>query len=475
MPRPLIVMKFGGTSVGSPARISHAADLIRQTAEKSRVVAVVSAMTKVTDSLLETMKHAEEGNAASVESSLQALKQRHMDACGELLNGSNREAAAGKVVELLNAFERTARGMLMLGERPPRSADEAVPTGEKLSALLVSAVLEQMGVAAEAINGSDVIVTDDVFGNASPLMKETAAKVSARLLPLLEAGHVPIVTGFNGATVEGEPTTLGRGGSDFSASILATVLEADELWIWTDVDGILTADPRLVPDARVLAEVSYNEAAELAYNGAKVLHPRTLTPLAEKQIPVWIKNSFDAGKPGTKIVPRISSDHGVRAITSLAKVALITIEAASVSMSGAQLMARALEAAARANVEVLLMTRSSFRQNFCMLVRSEELPAALESLEEELSLELAHGYVHPIEVDESVGLLAAVGEGMQGTPGLAGKVFTAISQRNINIIAIAQGSSELTIAIVVAKKALDDAVRAVHESCGLGVVRNEVA
>ena len=343
-----------------------------------------------------------------------------------------------------------------------------MPTGEKLSACLISAVLRSRGVPAKPVNACELIVTDDVFGNASPLLDLTRNNVAARLVPVLEMGETPIVTGFSGATAEGQPTTLGRGGSDFSASILAAALDASELWIWTDVDGILTADPRLVKDARVLGEVSYSEAAELAFNGAKVLHPRTLTPLVKKQIPVWIKNSFAPQKQGTRIVPAISADHGVRAITSLAAVALITIEAASASMSGAQLMARALEAAARANVEVLLMTRSSFRQNFCMLVRTEELAAALDSLREELTIELAHDYVHPIRVNERVGLMAAVGEGMHGTPGLAGKVFTAISVQQVNIIAIAQGSSELTIAIVVDEEALDDAVRAVHEACGLG-------
>ncbi len=246
------------------------------------------------------------------------------------------------------------------------------------------------------------------------------------------------------------------------------MLDAEELWIWTDVDGIMTADPRVVADAAVLEEVSYNEAAELAYNGAKVLHPRTLAPLIEKQIPVWSKNSFRPELPGTKIVPRISDASGVRAITSLARVAMITIEAVNASMQGAQLMARALDALARVNVELLLLSRSSYRQNFCMLVRSEELEMAMESLESALALELAHGYLYPIAVDESVGLLAIVGEGMRGTPGLAGRLFTAISREKINIIAIAQGSSELTIAIVVKRDMLDKAVRAVHAEYRLG-------
>ena len=321
---------------------------------------------------------------------------------------------------------------------------------------------------AEAVDGAEVIVTTGQFGDAAPLMDETREKARSRLLPMLDRKRVPIVTGFNGACSDGRPTTLGRGGSDFSASLLASVLDAAELWIWTDVDGILSADPRVVRDARVLGEVTYNEAAELAYNGARVLHPRTLVPLVEKQIPVWVRNSFRPEISGTRIVPRIRNGRGARAITSLANVALISIEAASVSMSGAQLMARALEAAARTKTEVLLLTRSSFRQNFCMLVRAGEVDAVLESLREDLALELAHGYVHPMEVDQSVGLLAVVGEGMRGTPGLAGQIFGALSRKRVNIIAIAQGSSESTIAIVVKQDSLDEAVVALHAECKLG-------
>lgn len=468
MGKPLLVMKFGGTSVGSPQRIETAARLIAQSTASHSVVVVLSAMSKVTDVLLDTLNLAEQGQLEDVEANLVSLRQRHKEACAVLLPVDTQEAANARIDQIIDDFARIARGMLMLGEKPPRSVDEAVPTGEKLSVLLCTALLRSRGVAAEAIHGTDLIVTDDQFGDASPIMEATAEKTGARLRPLLNNGQVPIVTGFNGATHDGLPTTLGRGGSDFSASILAAVLDAEQLWIWTDVDGILSADPRVVTGTRILTEVTYNEAAELAYNGAKVLHPRTLAPLIEKQIPVWIKNSFRPEVPGTRIAPRISDGHGVRAITSLGKVALISIEAVSTSMSGAQLMARALGAAARAHVEVLLLTRSSFRQNFCMLVRAEDVDSVMESLRTELALELAHGYVHPIDVDHSVGLLAAVGEGMKGAPGLAGKVFTALSEKKVNIIAIAQGSSEITIAIVVKQDALDEAVRALHSECGLG-------
>jgi aspartate kinase len=278
----------------------------------------------------------------------------------------------------------------------------------------------------------------------------------------------PIVTGFNGATADGRPTTLGRGGSDFSASILAAALDAAELWIWTDVDGIMSADPRLVKDVKVLDEVTYAEAAELAYNGAKVLHPRTLAPVVDLNIPVWSKNSFNPQYPGTRIGARKNGPLGPRAVTSMAKVALISLEPANAAMTGTRLMARALAALSASNTEVLTLTSSSYRQSFCFLIRQDEVDRVVEQLEEELALELAHGYVRPIDVDRNVGLLAVVGEGMRGTPGLAGRIFTAISRERINIIAIAQGSSELTIAVVVRREGLEKAVQAVHAECGLG-------
>jgi aspartokinase/homoserine dehydrogenase 1 len=463
--KDLLVMKFGGTSMGSAERIRAAAHIAAEERQKRPVLVVVSAMARVTDLLLETLRRAEAGDTAGMEANLQKLQDRHVETCHELLPAEKREAVLAGIRSLTGEFQRIASGILMLGERPPRSVDEALAVGERLSALLMAAYLESQGVRAVAINGADVIVTDAVFGNAAPLMEPTREKARRNVLPWIESGVLPVVTGFNGATADGRPTTLGRGGSDFSASILAAVLDAAELWIWTDVDGILTADPRLVPEAAVLDEVTYNEAAELAYNGAKVLHPRTLAPLIEKQIPVWSKNSFAPEKPGTRIVPKIHVPGGPRAVTSMADVALIAIEPARASVNGAQVMARALEALARANAEVLALSSSSYRQSFCFLIRKEELRAALKELEAALALELTHGYVHPLEVDEDVGLLAVVGEGMRGTPGIAGRIFTAISRERVNIIAIAQGSSELTIAIAVHRDGLEQAVRAVHAEC----------
>ena len=464
----VLVMKFGGTSVGSPTVIERAAGLIQEQAKRRSVAVVVSAMSQVTNLLLATLDAGARGEHSTVEANLTKLRDRHFAACSELLPSERQPEVCDRMQAILEDFARIAKGMLLLRERPQRSVDEAAPTGELLSALLMSEVLLAAGVEAEMVSGADVIVTDAAFGGAAPYLPDTSSRAESVLRPLLDEGKVPVVTGYNGSTRDGVRTTLGRGGSDFSAAIVAAGLQAEELWIWIDVDGILSCDPSIAPDARLLSEVTYNEAAELAYNGAKVLHPRTLAPLAELGIPVRIKNSFRPERSGTRISNHDGTHEGVRAVTSLSDVVLISIEAVDTSLSGAQLMARALEAAARARVEVLLLTRSSFRQNFCMLVHAAEFEAVLESLREELALELAHGYLRPIDLDHSVGLLAAVGEGMRGTPGLAGRLFTAISRENVNIIAIAQGSSELTIAIVVNQNDLRTAVSAIHCECGLG-------
>lgn len=464
----LLVMKFGGTSVGSAARIKASVALVAAEAAKRPVVAVVSAMSKITDLLLEITRHAEAADDIGMQRGVDELRARHLETIAELLPEADRLAVTAAVEELLMEFQRITSGMRMLGQRPPRAVDEAIAIGERLSILLVAAYLRTQGVGAEPVNAAELIVTDAVFNNASPLMAATAEKSQARLGAMLRAGQVPVVTGFNGATVDGRPTTLGRGGSDFSASILAAALDAAELWIWTDVDGIMTADPRLVPDAKVLAEITYSEAAELAYAGAKVLHPRTLAPLVERKIPVWSKNSFAPSKPGTRIVDSLAAGNaGARAVTSMANVALVSLEPSSGAAGGLRIMSRAVDALDRVNVEILALSSSSYRQSFCFLVREEELEKATEAIESALALELAHGYLKPLQIDTEVGLLAVVGEGMRGFSGVAGRIFTAISREGVNIIAIAQGSSELTIAIVVRRDGLEKAVRVVHAECHL--------
>ncbi len=246
----LLVMKFGGTSVGSAERMRAAARITIEQKQSRPVLIVVSAMSKITDLLLESMRRAEAGDRVGLDANLRLLRERHLETCRELLPPVRHAEVTAGAEALIAEFERLTNGMLILNDRPPRSVDEAVAIGERLSALLMAAHLNAEGARAIAVNAADVVVTDAVFGNASPLMEPTREKTRKHLLPRLKTGIIPVVTGFNGATADGRPTTLGRGGSDFSASILAAALDAAELWIWTDVDGIMTADPRLVPRRR---------------------------------------------------------------------------------------------------------------------------------------------------------------------------------------------------------------------------------
>ena len=365
------MMKFGGTSVGSAERIRAAAAISAEQRRQRPVAIVVSAMSKMTDLLLETLRRAEACDKAGVESDIEKLRKRHVETCHELLPAGGRErvlAAHGLASLRSSSGSRTASACWARRRRVRWTKRWRSASGCRL--LLMAAYLEAEGTRAVAVNAAAVIVYGrGVRKRDADDGADARARPGRSCCRCWKRACCPVVTGFNGATVDGRPTTLGRGGSDFSASILAAALDAAELWIWTDVDGIMTADPRLVPDCAVLEEVTYREAAELAYNGAKVLHPRTLAPLVEKQIPVWSKNSFAPEKPGTKIVPRIERSCGARAVTSMANVALISIEPANGVLNGTQMMGRALDGLGRANIEVLALSSSSYRQSFCFLVR----------------------------------------------------------------------------------------------------------
>lgn len=469
----LLVMKFGGTSMGTPESIRTVATICKEQSAIRPTISVVSAMSKVTDLMLETMFRAERGDEAGYSESLRQLRRRHEDACAELIPEEFQPEIREHIDAILARFDRIVRGMAMLRERPPRALDDAISLGEALSATLLVGYLESIGQTSSVVLGSQVIITDPIHGNATPRMELTAFRAKEGLFPLLTGKILPVVTGFCGATEEGNTTTLGRGGSDFTATILAAALDATEVWIWTDVDGIMSADPRVVPDAVVLPEITYNEAAELAYNGAKILHPRTLLPIAERNIPLWSKNTFNRTYPGTKIVKSTQNGDGARAVTSSKNVVLISVDPASASVNPNAIMARCLDAIARVNAEVLAFSSSSYRQSFCLLVRRDELADATRSIETALSLELNHGYIRPLDINDDVGLLAIVGEGMKGTPGLAGRIFTAISHEQVNIIAISQGASELTIAIVVRREGVEKAAKAVHAECGLGMIEGK--
>ena len=461
----LVVMKFGGTSVGGPERIAATAGLIAEHSRRRPTVAVVSAMSGVTDLLMQAAQAAASGSGAEMERSLGAIRQRHREAAGELLSGEQREAFEAAEAQIFAEVENTCEGIVRLGHCPPRALDAVLCCGEKLSAPLVAATLAQAGTPARALDATALLVTDGNFGEAAPLVEPTARKLRETVPQLLGAGVVPVVTGFIGATAGGAPTTLGRGGSDFSAALLAACLDAVEVIIWTDVAGILGADPNLVPQARVLEAVTYQEAAELSYYGAKVLHPKTLAPLAERGIPVWIKSSFRPERPGTVIAPRgafgLDSGSGARAVTALKQAVLFTMESSG-QLSVLHVMSRTLSVLAHDRVDLLMLSQASREESFCFAVQQRAAAAVQRRLEETFAVELVHGYVRPLRVQSGIAILALVGSGMRGAVGIAGKLFGALSGERINVIAIAQGATETNISVAVDETALATAVRTVH-------------
>jgi aspartate kinase len=318
-----------------------------------------------------------------------------------------------------------------------------------------------------AIEATELIVTDAYHGGAEPLADLTRERCESRLRPLLKEDVVPVATGFIGATTQGALTTLGRGGSDYSATILGAALRADEVIIWTDVDGVLTADPRLVPNARTIPEISYREAAELAYFGAKVLHPKTLRAVMPTGIPVWIRNSFAPEQPGTMISPQGRTTGGsVKALTAIRDVALISV--GGPGMVGVpDVVGRTFSTTAQVRANVLLISQSSSQNDICFIVASADVQRTVEALRREFVQDLAHQVVEHITIEPNIAIVAVVGENMRGTRGVAGRTFNTLGRENVNIIAIAQGSSETNISFVVEENAMKQALLALHREFSL--------
>src|SRR5215469_1402331 len=469
MKKRLQVMKFGGTSVGDASCIARAAKIVVDAAKEFGCVAVVSAMSGVTNRLIEAAKLAQDGNEAEATAILDALTKQHEAALASLVfREAERDRIRERMERVMAEGRRLCEGTALLRELTPRTLDVISSLGERLSGPLVAAGIQGLGTTSKAIEATELIVTDAFHGGAEPQMDGTREKSQSRLCPLLEKGIVPVVTGFIGATCDGQLTTLGRGGSDFSATILGAALDADEVIIWTDVEGVLTADPRLVPEARTIPEISYREAAELAYFGAKVLHPKTLRPVMPAGIPVWIRNSFAPEQIGTKITQEgRSNGGGVKALTAIKDVALIAVGGPGI-VGLPDVVGRTFSTTAEARANVLLISQSSSQNDICFIVASADAQRTVEALRNEFAQDVAHEKVEHITVDPSIAIIAVVGEKMHGTPGVAGRTFSALGREGVNVIAIAQGSSESNISFVVDEKHMKTALVSVHREFGLG-------
>lgn len=457
----LTVMKFGGNTVATAERLSNIIRIVGSYYPKSKLVLVVSAIKGVTDDLVRISESIRRNDKDTIDVMLSSIINRHREIIKDLsLKESNREELVKIVNALAEELSSIVHGLLLIREVTPRSMDYILSFGERLIAPIVCYALRDAGVKAEYLSGKDAgIVTDSTYGNARPLMDTTRLRVRHRLEPMLSAGIVPIVTGFIGADQYENITTLGRGGSDYTATIIASCLDADEVMLWSDVDGLMTADPRIVKDAQVLREVSYSEAMEMALFGAKYLHPRAMEPVLDKGISIRIRNAFNLEDQGTLIVKNSNAYAGkiVKAVTVIKNMALIDVR--GTSMIGSPGTAGKIFSVLGDNgINIVMISQGPSESSISIVVRKDDLDKAVNALE----LNLLGKVIKSINVTDDVAIIAVVGSGMRGTKGVASRVFGAVARQGINVIMIAQGSSELNLAFVVEDAYADDAVRALH-------------
>lgn len=459
-----ITMKFGGTSVGSAKAIGNVVEIVGgEVGAGSRVLVVVSAMSTVTDALLESVQMAVQGDKWGYLSISKKLRDKHEETLNILMPpGKARETTLNKINELLDQHIEVCQAVNILGEATPRIIDSIVSFGERMSSRLVAAVLRHNGLNTQPFDAGQFLITDARFQNASPDWDETQKRIQNQLIPLLEQGVVPVITGFIGATRDGHITTLGRGGSDYSGAIFAAYSSSDEFIIWTDVDGVMTTDPRIDKRARVLPNISYTEMGELAFYGAKVVHPKTVQPIINKAIPIWVRNTFNPQHPGTRIGKNgTTSNTVIKAVTSINKVSMLTVSGKGmIGVPG--IAGRTFLATAQAGANILMISQSSSEQSFCFTVTDDKAYDVKYSVEKELHEEISRQNVDSVDVKSDVVIVTVVGAGMRGTPGIAGRVFTVLGENNINVLSIAQGSSECSISFVVAESDLKQAVTSLH-------------
>jgi bifunctional aspartokinase / homoserine dehydrogenase 1 len=456
------VHKFGGASLADSAAIRRAVEII-QGHRREPTVVVVSAMAGVTDALVAVARQARAGDKGATGSLIEQLKTRHEEAATALLpKPPDRTSVISQIEHAFQELEAVAWELRGLPEIPPRILDRVVSRGERLSALLMAAALEASGTRAEYIDALNVIATDDTFGQASPDFAATDHSAAAALMPILVRKAVPVIPGFFGKTGSGELATLGRGGSDLTATLLARALDAERVSLWKDVPGLLTADPRVVPDARVIPRLHTREAAELAYYGAKVLHPRALIPLAGRNIPIYVRPFEDPDSPGTEVSEQVPPGRSpVKALTAAGGQALITVTGNGM-LGVPGIAARTFAALHSRQISVSLISQASSEHSICFSVPEAFTLQARDSLLEEFREEISHREIDGVEVSPGMATVAVVGLGMHGTPGVAAGVFSALAEGALNVVAIAQGSSELNISVVVAAADAAEAQQRIH-------------
>ena len=445
----MIIMKFGGTSVENAAAIEQVAEIVRSRQKDSPIV-VVSAFAKVTDQLVLMGQQAASGDCESCLQLLQAIRARHLETAEALVETGFSKIS--KRVESITAdLEHFVRGVAAVRELSPRSSDCLLSFGELLSSEIVAAALAVRGLDSVWVDARECIVTDAMHTRARPLFEATKEHLQAKLGPVLVKSRIPVMGGFIAATQEGIPTTLGRGGSDFSAAIVGAALTAERIEIWTDVEGMMTTDPRLCAEARTIRQISFNEAAELAYFGAKVLHPATLLPAIEQNIPVYVLNSRNLKSKGTRITAHAPRSRDIfRAITAKTGVSMVNV-VASRGLMVHNFLRSVFEALDRHGCPVNLVAISEVSLSFTM--ESKRLPETLLAELEEIA---------DVTCEDQQAIVCLVGEDIHGKPGIAANVFTTVAKAGVNVRMISQGASEINISFVIKEGDVPQAVRHLH-------------
>lgn len=458
--KSLRVLKFGGTSLGDAERIRQACLRAAASARKQPSIVVVSAMAGVTNLLLHAARQAAAGDSSACRRALAELRARHLQAARALVPGPDQRRFAGRLEEVLAEYSQACRRFLFARRATPRGLDQVAGLGEFISAELFAAALRASGRAAEAIDAAGLIVTDARYGDAAVLLAPTRARLRKRLLPLLAAGTLPVVTGFRGSTRAGVSTTLGRGSSDYTATLIAALLDAAEVTIWTDVDGVMTADPKLAPAARVIPRISFAEAVELTFFGGKVIHWKALLPVMKAGIPLRVRNSFRPAAHGSVILPAAPRRSAVVAVSALVPVQLVTVRGDG-SVGPVDLTRRVLGWLDAHHTHPLLFLQSSTENAVALALGREDAGAAARLGRSFPGRANPHGMARVLT--QEVGLVAAIGGEIRHAPAIVSRVYAALARRRIEIFASATGPSGQAVAVAVPPAATALAVRALHQ------------
>ena len=461
-------MKFGGSVLDSQLKIKELVKIVKSfknNKDTHEIICVISAMTGITDKILMLSESLAKSDKRAIKEFIDEMTVIHLELVkGVIRNPKLQLEAKNDVLDVMSEFQAILEGLVLIAEITPRSLDHILSFGERLMAPIVSYSFRDQDLNSSYFTGKQIgIVTDSNFGEASPLMDTTKFRVNAKLAPILQKNIIPVVTGYIAADQHGRVTTLGRSGSDYTATIIALCVNADMVYLWSDVDGLTTADPSIVKGAQVLTEISYNEAAEMVLFGAKYIHPRALEPVMDSNIPIIIRNALNLSHPGTTITPVLRiSNNIVKSIIAIRNTALLDVSGGG--MVGAPGTAASIfETLAKNKVNIMMISQGPSESSISMILKQDDLGKAITSLE----LKLLGKVIKHLNVLENVSIVTVVGSGMRGIKGIAGRVFTSIAKNDVNVIMIAQGSSELNLAFVVNDVDCEKAVRTLHQEFGL--------